>query len=129
MAAPENTSDVLLALEQRLLDTTVRRLPCEVEALLADDFCEFGSSGRVYDKPTTVERLRKDPGFDGPRTIVDFHARQLSATVALASYRIRETGTLRSSIWRSDQGRWRMIFHQGTPGQRSEDRLRSAAGS
>ena len=107
-------SEELFALEERLLDPRVRRLASEVEKLLADDFCEFGSSGRIYDKAKVVEELQKDPDFDGPRTIVDFSARELSSSVALVTYRIRETGTLRSSVWRNDGKGWRMLFHQGT---------------
>lgn len=117
MSAHAGIPKALLAIEKRLLDPQVRRSPSEVDELLADDLCEFGSSGRIYDKPTSIKELRKDPGFDGPRTIVDFVVRELSPSVALATYRIRETGTLRSSIWRNEGGRWRMIFHQGTRSQ------------
>ena len=105
----------LRSLETRLLDPKVRRSSDQLEDLLAADFVEFGSSGRVYDKPRVVEALRQDPGFDGPRTISDFSARLLSNSIVLVTYRIKESGTLRSSIWRRDGDRWRMVFHQGTP--------------
>lgn len=105
----------LRALEARLMDPAVRRAPSEVDGLLADDFVEFGRSGRVYDKPTVIEALQRDPGFDAPRTIMDFEARALSPSVMLVTYRVRETGTLRSSIWRSNGEHWQMVFHQGTP--------------
>ena len=104
----------LHGLEMRLLDPRVRGSPDLLEDLLAADFVEFGSSGRVYDKPMVVEALRQDPGFDGPRTISDFSARPLSNSIVLVTYRISETGTLRSSIWRRDGERWSMVFHQGT---------------
>ncbi len=41
------TAEALFALEERLLDPRVRRLASEVEKLLADDFCEFGTDGKV----------------------------------------------------------------------------------
>ncbi len=104
----------LRALEERLLDPKVRRSPSQVDKLLADDFVEFGSSGRVYDKSTVIEALQQDPGFDGPPTTTEFRARELSPSVVLVTYRIGETGTLRRSIWRYNGAHWTMVFHQGT---------------
>lgn len=114
MRESSKVSKDLRALEERLLDPDVRRSASQVGKLLADDFVEFGSSGRVYDKSTMIEALRQDPGFDSPPTIIEFGARELSPAIVLVTYRIGETGTLRSSIWRSDGARWRMVFHQGT---------------
>ncbi len=101
-------------LETRLLDPKVRQSPNLLEQLLAADFVEIGSSGRIYDKSMVIQALQQDPGFDGPRTISDFSARLLAHAIVLVTYRIRETGTLRSSIWRQDGERWSMVFHQGT---------------
>ncbi|WP_367575718.1 DUF4440 domain-containing protein [Pelagibius litoralis] len=114
MNAETEIAEVLHTLEARLLDPLVRCSPSEVDRLLSDDFVEFGSSGRVYDKAIMIEALRQDPGFDGPRTIINFKALELSSLVVLVTYRIRETGTLRSSIWRSNGEHWEMVFHQGT---------------
>jgi len=110
----QGVTEDLRALEERLLDPEVRRSASLVDKLLADDFVEFGSSGRVYDKPTVIEALQQDPGFDSRPTITEFGARELSPSVVLVTYRTGETGTLRSSIWRSDGERWQMVFHQGT---------------
>jgi hypothetical protein len=114
MRGNETIVEKLRTLEEHLLDPTVRRSSSQVRELLADDFIEFGSSGRVYDKPTVIEALKQDPGFDGPRTISNFNARELSPSVALVTYQIVESSTLRSSIWRFDGDRWQMVFHQGT---------------
>lgn len=114
MSESTKTAEALRALEERLLDPLVRRSPSLVDSLLADDFVEFGSSGRVYDKSTMVETLQQDPGFDGPRTITKFSARELSPSIVLVTYQIGETGTLRSSVWRSNGEHWKMVFHQGT---------------
>lgn len=40
----------LRELEERLLQTDVRKSPEELDQLLADDFVEIGSSGRLFNK-------------------------------------------------------------------------------
>jgi hypothetical protein len=46
----------------------------------------------------------------------------LAPDVVLATYRVvdetRKQHTLRSSIWKLKDGRWQMVFHQGTPTKR-----------
>ena len=100
-------------LEERLLLPHVRASPDEVTALLADEFIEFGSSGRIYDKQQVIRLLREEQG-EAPCTLVDFTARKLAADIVLVTYRVVENQTIRSSIWRLEDGRWRMVFHQGT---------------
>lgn len=54
---------------------------------------------------------------------MDFQVKLLSPDVVLTTYRVvklsekrSETGhSLRSSIWKSIDKRWQMVFHQGTP--------------
>lgn len=53
-------------------------------AILADDFLEFGSSGRVYDKAAILELLRNRGPIDF--SIEHFQAAQLAPGVALATY-------------------------------------------
>ena len=109
-------------LEERLLQPEVRRSAEEVAALLADDFVEFGSSGRIYDKRQVVEGLQAESGDPGRLSLTDFKAVFLAPGAALATYRALrhdESGapaasSLRSSIWKLADGRWRMVFHQGT---------------
>ena len=104
------------ALETSLHRRDVRSDPAAVDALLAEDFLEFGRSGGVWRKPETVAALRREQ-FDRPVAVSDFAARRLAPSVVLLTYRATADGvaTLRSSIWRRTDGRWRMIFHQGTP--------------
>ncbi|WP_242966799.1 DUF4440 domain-containing protein [Desulfosporosinus sp. FKA] len=88
--------------------------------LLADDFVEFGSSGRTYDKIQVVEGLPHSPTV--PTVIEDFQVKVLSSYVVLATYRAVKANesreemrnSLRSSIWRFTDGRWQIVFHQGT---------------
>lgn len=122
MSDLDETNAIIRALEETLLDPTVRATGGTVDQLLDDDFIEFGASGAAYDKASTVEGLQSQP--PGPivhRSIDDFRIRMLSAEIALATYRGterysdgRQRRTLRSSLWVRSGGRWKMTFHQGT---------------
>ncbi len=109
------------ALEERLLDTEVRRSPMELESLLADDFVEFSRSGSIYDQQQTLEALSQEAGIK--RVLTDFHVRVLGEGLVLATYRVtafiargqEQRCSLRSSIWRHRAERWELVFHQGTP--------------
>ncbi len=109
----------LQAFEQSLLDPKVRRNHEAVSLLLADNFIEFGSSGRICDKAATLTMLTEEV----PSSLIlsDLCCDLLAHNVALVTYRahrILETGdrisSLRSSIWTLEQDSWRMRFHQGT---------------
>jgi hypothetical protein len=112
----------LQSLEEHLLDPAVRRDSEAVAALLADDFLEFGSSGRIFDKASILEDLKSEP----PRpasVLTNFKTRELAPNIILATYkatRRNETGepvsqSWRSSIWTHVNGQWQITFHQGTP--------------
>jgi hypothetical protein len=111
---------LLRKLEEDLFKPEVRRSAERVNDLLADDFIEFGSSGRIFDKRQIIDALQQEAlGTVHRTTIADFTVRRLAATVLLLTYRATSpdhTGSrLRSSIWKLINGRWQMIFHQGTP--------------
>jgi len=106
---------VLRTKEMEMLDPQVRSDPTRVRDLLHDDFIEFGSTGRVYNKRILLEMLRSEK----PSTVVirDFTVRQLSSDTALVTYRsVGQSGqeARRSSVWVRQDGQWRMAFHQGT---------------
>jgi hypothetical protein len=113
-------ADHLRTLEQRLLQPDVRRSARAIASLLADEFVEFGSSGRVFDKPQIIAALRDESPIE--RVLSDFRSTVLAPGVVLVTYRIaRRTASdelpqhlLRSSIWKLIDGRWQMVFHQGT---------------
>jgi hypothetical protein len=110
----------LQRLEEDLLQPEIRRNPEAVASLLADDFCEFGSSGRIFSKSETIKALRAEAPCQ--ILISDFSVRSLTAESALVTYRtLRRANTnqgevmsLRSSMWVLRDGRWQMLFHQGT---------------
>jgi hypothetical protein len=113
-------SEQIYQLEDQLLQPEIRRSKEEIAKLLADDFVEFGSSGRIFDKIQVVEGLPHSPTV--PMVIEDFQIKVLSSNVVLATYRVVRTNepreemknSLRSSIWKFIDKRWQMVFHQGT---------------
>lgn len=117
---------VLRSLEERLLTPQVRSAPGDVANLLVDDFVEFGRSGRIYDKLQTVEALAGEAGSLelAERTASHFRVKELADGVALLTYRSTRqvagnaSHSLRSSIWIWREGRWQLVFHQGTPTDR-----------
>src|SRR5213078_2139597 len=92
----------LLELETKLLDPTLRRKPEMLAHLLADDFVEFGSSGRVYDKKQVLYQLSRQ--LPAQLTIEEFRVVELAPDAALVTYRAEsgdrkgEKYSLRSSI-------------------------------
>ena len=125
MTIPPAEATLLRRLEEELLNPEVRHSPDQVGALLSDDFVEIGSSGGVFNKQQVIEALEQE-GPPDPTirlSLVDFIARRLASDVILVTYRIIQEGgpgtrrepRLRSSIWKLIEGRWQMVFHQGTP--------------
>ncbi len=114
--------DLIRGLEEELFKQTVRAAPSAVSALLADDFVEFGRSGRVYDKSEVVLSLATEASEPSLELAASgFELKSLAEDVVLLTYRTRRLDgdralhTLRSSIWKFSDGAWRMVFHQGTP--------------
>jgi hypothetical protein len=112
----------LLALEEALLRPPARYSPAELERLLTEDFREFGASGTVHDRASTIDLLMQESRAPfTPVEVSDFTARKLGDDAALVTYYSKrgDAVRLRSSIWRRDEGSWRMMFHQGTPARQS----------
>ena len=120
MKNPNEISRTIWLLEERLLQPDIRRSVKDITELLSDDFIEFGSSGRIFNKKQSIEGLQKE---DSVRiSISDFKATILSPDVVLVTYKAmklepngQESHSLRSSIWRLIENRWQIVFHQGTP--------------
>jgi hypothetical protein len=119
MKLSENDAAYFFDLETSLHKSDIRNSVEITSALLADAFVEFGSSGRVWNKSSIVESMRGEERHDQEIVVEDFVARELASDVVLVTYMSRRsTGglpVLRSSIWKRSDGRWQMIFHQGTP--------------
>ena len=124
MTENDNSLDMiaahLRACEEALLDPAVRRDHAQVDALLANNFQEFGASGRAWTREEIFALLATDTCE--PTAIEAFHCALIGEGVALVTYRaVRadvDTGlhsaSLRSSIWLRQAAMWRLRFHQGT---------------
>lgn len=107
-------------LEEKLLNPNIRKSAQEIENLLSDDFIEFGSSGRVFNKQQVIEFLLQESSDE--ISISELKAAELSNGVALVTYKatrhVIRTGadvvSLRSSVWKMFDSSWKMVFHQGT---------------
>lgn len=115
---PSTTAEELWALEFALIVPDGREAEV-LERHIATDFHEFGASGQrlSYDDALAVVRGRASaPSGDNLADLTRVSAVLLAADVALLTYRLStpERRTLRSSIWRRNDHRWVMVFHQGT---------------
>lgn len=109
-----NASDLrgeLLRLEAALAARNPDGVEGGLMSLIADDFLEFGRSGRVWTRDSIRELLEGPQA--APVRIDRFEVVELAEGLAIVTYRTEATN--RSSIWvRRDDG-WRLRFHQGTP--------------
>jgi hypothetical protein len=106
---------MLLSLEKHLMDPAVRKDRAQVSALLAEDFREFGSSGKEWSREAILDLLATEPSQPPPE-VEDFSLQLIAPDIALVTYRtIRpQQSTLRSSIWKCTEAVWQIFFHQGT---------------
>ncbi len=105
----------LETLEMELLDPETRRNQRRIQELLRDDFIEFGSSGRVYDRSMLIDMFATEQ--QAKVLIRDFIVREVADSVALVTYRTVGTSgqeARRSSVWVREGTTWRVAFHQGT---------------
>lgn len=109
----------LKTLEEDLWRTEVRFSKERMDVLLDDDFIEFGSSEKIYNKQETLNIPFQEINAQLP--LAEFLIKLLSASVVLINYRSIQNSTegikkktLRSSIWIKKNNAWKIIFHQGT---------------
>lgn len=112
----------ILQLENNLLKPEIRQSAEKLSELLWDGFTEFCSSGYIYrynkgetvDEGTNLQQINWE--------IKDFAINELSDDCLLATYKVIKHSelnenrkySLRSSIWKCFDGKWKMVFHQGT---------------
>jgi hypothetical protein len=106
--------DHLYALEERLLHPDRESNRNDLVPLLAEDFKEFCSSGRVSNRQQTIDVLLKSE--PRPATLHHYNVEQLAENAALATYRATTPVAVsyRSSLWVYRDNRWQLLFHQGT---------------
>jgi hypothetical protein len=110
----------LLRAEMFLLDPAIRRDRARVSALLANDFFEFGASGRIWTRDQILDLLATEEY--SPPIVEDFACHRVAEDVVLVTYRTvrinqetsRREAALRSSLWIWRSETWTVRFHQGT---------------
>ena len=110
--------DKLRALEIKVMTAAGERRAADLRQYLADDFYEIGSSSRTYDKAEVLAAIETAPlrKFQ----VEDFKIIASGTDWALVSYRAGEkseagsTTSWRSSLWVKREGKWQIVFHQGT---------------
>ena len=111
--------EVLRALEEELWREETRFHRRRMDEVIAEDFFEFGRSGRIYRREDTLA-IPRGP-IDAVLPLPDFKARLLGPNVAQVTYNSAVTyhGVVyharRSSIWSRTGTGWALRFHQGTP--------------
>lgn len=128
MSSNTNDNDeltaTLRALEESILDPAVRSDPARMRELLAPGFTEYGASGRVFNRDTIIAALAAE-GAKVLRRARGMKVQLIAPGAALTTWRVqRDDGiqTLRSSVWQQQaDGRWLMVFHQGTLAARDDE--------
>ena len=126
MNVSQSELEEIRRLEEKLHLPEIRQSSEATENLLAEGFVEFGSSGTIYaDRNELIMRLaaERKEAPSPPIAARDYAFRPISPDAVLVTYRSIRPATgdraarhvLRSSIWQRIDGRWQMIFHQGTP--------------
>jgi hypothetical protein len=107
------TVDQLTELEHAMWNPSMRGDRSWMDAHLADDFTEFGYSGRSYSRAETLDL----PVGTIEATLEDLAISAVGRDAAVVTYRSVEPrgAANRASIWRRVAGQWRLGFHQGTP--------------
>ena len=94
--------------------------------VMAQDFFEFGRSGRIYERADTLSFCHRPTGavlpfIDAVLPLPDLRIRLLNEDTAQVTYNsaVKYDGIVqhgrRSSIWSRTGRGWVLRFHQGTP--------------
>lgn len=104
----------VLDAELRLLDPAMRASAQALAVFLDPSFVEFGASGRRWDRGSIIATLTTEPPTTTAAT--EIRGQLLCPDLAHVTYIGERDGqrSLRSSLWRRTDDRWRMYFHQGT---------------
>lgn len=87
-----------------------------LDKVIADDYLEFGKSGRIHHKNDVIDELVRCGSRD--ITIENFTVNTLgTANLFLVHYKSVDgdgNRALRYSIWQKTQNGYKILFHQGT---------------
>jgi hypothetical protein len=108
----------LRELEIKVMTAAGERRADDLREYVAEDFYEVGASGQRYSKAEVLAALERAPlrRF----MLANFKIVAGGKDWALVSYRAGErsenssTESWRSTLWVERQGKWQIVFHQGT---------------
>ena len=117
----ENLEKIIFNLESEFQKPEVRKSVQRLEELISDDFREITSSGKVTSKNDCLANLPNAPEIKF--VMSDFKIYVLCPNIVQSLFKTKkivlesgkESYSLRTTIWKNENGKWRMIFHQGTP--------------
>ncbi|MEI7743056.1 MAG: nuclear transport factor 2 family protein [Chloroflexota bacterium] len=110
----EELAPVLRRLEAALAAADPAGLDGSLAGLVADDFLEFGASGRAWTADEVREALAGSTA-DGPVDLEAFEVSMPAPDVALVTCRLGPPRpSNRSSVRVGRDRRWQVRFHQGT---------------
>ena len=95
----------------------------DFDSMMAADFFEIGASGKRYSREFILDMLEERHRTRQVEDLVvtNFAVRQLDVQLYQATYLLLQPPdryTERSTLWRHDNGAWKIVFHQGTIVQR-----------
>jgi hypothetical protein len=116
-----NIKNHIKTLEETLLHSDFQKNPEVLDHLLSEDFEEIGGIGKTSSRAEVVHwLLTKEKTLQW--SLNDFRIRTLAPDLILATYQASSRGSnissskgsIRSSIWKLCNDKWKIIFHQGT---------------
>jgi len=117
----KNLENEIKALEEKLLHSDIRKNPEILNQLLAKEFEEVGSIGKISNRDAVVNWLVNKES-NARWMLSEFRVKPLSPDIVIAIYHVKQIkslegsskGSMRSSIWKRNNNQWQMVFHQGT---------------
>ncbi len=97
-----------------------RRARQDIETQICDEFTGITSNGKIYAKQEVVETLFEhynNVNYTDIWETSEFQLIKIAADNYLLNYNLlhnKITRTRRSTIWRNVNGKWKILFHQGT---------------
>lgn len=79
----------------------------DFKTILSEDFREFGTSGKVYDKTIQLSFVNDEGISEIPFIITNFHVELLSHNIAHVTYQTESKSD-------GSNAKWCLYFHQGT---------------
>jgi len=115
------TCRLLIENEKSLLTFEIRSSREQLRTLISNDFREIGASGTYLGFNEVLEDLPHS-AENWSAISQNFECHELSDNIVQVIYRCKiihdyddePVYSLRSSIWRIEDGHWKMVFHQGT---------------